>query len=81
MSRLTVWLRGVQAALMYSEAQCLIDDASQTGPVALGLRVLMALARVLRQRRLDSGALLLASTEVCRFYFNLVLLNGGALEK
>lgn len=49
---------------MYSEAQALIDDTAQTGPVALGLRVLMALARVLRQRRLDSGALLLASTEV-----------------
>jgi exosome complex exonuclease DIS3/RRP44 len=51
------------AAMMYSEAQMAIDDAADQRPVAQGLRILMALAKVLRQRRLDNGALLLASTE------------------
>ncbi len=53
-----------QAALKYSEAQMRIDDVSDTSPVTLGLRTLNMLAKKLRQRRLENGALLLASTEV-----------------
>jgi exosome complex exonuclease DIS3/RRP44 len=51
--------------MMYSEAQIAIDDPKDNRPVAQGLRILMELAKILRQRRLDNGALLLASTEVC----------------
>ena len=49
---------------MYSEAQLKIDDRTDRSPVAKGLRVLNKLAKILHQKRIDSGALMLASSEV-----------------
>lgn len=54
----------VQAALKYSEAQMRIDDVRDISPVTEGLRALNRLAKQLRHKRLEAGALLLASTEV-----------------
>ena len=48
---------------MYSEAQLRIDDPSDRSAVAKGLRVLNSLAKVLHQKRVDAGALMLASSE------------------
>lgn len=52
------------AALTYEEAQTRIDDASMNDEVTLSLRRLRDIARQLRQRRMDNGALTLASPEV-----------------
>ena len=49
---------------MYSEAQMKIDDTRDQSALAKGLRTLNALAKILKQRRLEKGALLLASAEV-----------------
>eukprot|EP00040_Diaphanoeca_grandis_P015316 m.77993 g.77993 ORF g.77993 m.77993 type:complete len:1019 (+) comp25067_c0_seq1:139-3195(+) len=53
-----------KVAFMYSEAQLVIDDTNDQGEIAQGLRCLNKLAKKLRQRRLDNGALMLASPEV-----------------
>lgn len=53
-----------RAALTYSEAQMRIDDAKQTDPVTCGLRRLNELAKLLKQRRAEGGALTLASPEI-----------------
>ena len=53
-----------KAALSYDEAQALLDDHSQTGVLANSIRLLNKVARILRQRRKDAGALSLASPEV-----------------
>ena len=50
---------------MYSEAQLKIDDAGDRSDVAKGLRILNKLAKKLNKKRLDNGALMLASSEVC----------------
>ena len=52
------------AALTYAEAQILIDDKSRTDPLSEGLRGLNELAKKLKQRRIEAGALTLASPEV-----------------
>ena len=52
------------AALTYAEAQILIDDSSRTDPLSEGLRGLNELAKKLKQRRIEAGALTLASPEV-----------------
>jgi exosome complex exonuclease DIS3/RRP44 len=52
------------ASLTYDEAQTMLDDARHTSPVAESVRQLNVLARILRQRRIDMGALTLASPEV-----------------
>ena len=49
---------------MYSEAQMKIDDARDQSALAKGLRTLNDLAKIMKQRRLEKGALLLASAEV-----------------
>ncbi|XP_037070638.1 exosome complex exonuclease RRP44-like [Pollicipes pollicipes] len=58
-----------RAALTYGEAQLKIDDASQQDAVSQSLRGLNSLAKVLKRRRLENGALLLASPEI-RFHID-----------
>ncbi|WFD30359.1 exosome catalytic subunit dis3 [Malassezia sp. CBS 17886] len=53
-----------KAAFTYAEAQRRKDDPAQTDDVSEGIRLLNALALKLRQRRMDAGALNLASPEV-----------------
>ncbi|CAG4919042.1 unnamed protein product [Colias eurytheme] len=52
-----------RAAMTYEEAQIAIDS-SRSDEIAESLRVLNALAKKLKQKRLDNGALLLASPEI-----------------
>jgi len=54
----------MQAAFMYSEAQLCIDDASDQSEMAQGLRALNKFGKLLRGKRIDKGALMLASPEV-----------------
>ena len=51
-------------AFTYAEAQMRIDDPNQNDDVTLGLRGLNLLAKILKQRRRDAGALTLASPEI-----------------
>lgn len=51
-------------AYEYEEAQAVIDDPGQTHVLARSMRILLDLSRKLRQRRMDAGALNLASPEV-----------------
>ena len=53
-----------RAALTYAEAQTRIDDTRLTDDVSAGLRELNRIARILRRRRGERGALSLASPEV-----------------
>lgn len=53
-----------KAAMTYAEAQMIIDDASRQDQIAKGLRHLNELAKKLKQKRIDAGALSLASTEI-----------------
>ncbi|KAL0882243.1 hypothetical protein ABMA27_000778 [Loxostege sticticalis] len=52
------------AAMTYEEAQIAIDDSARQDQIASSLRVLNALAKKLKRKRLDNGALLLASPEI-----------------
>lgn len=51
-------------AMTYEEAQLIIDDASQKHDIATSLRLLNMLAKKLKKRRLENGALVLASPEI-----------------
>ncbi|KAK6620523.1 exosome catalytic subunit dis3 [Polyplax serrata] len=51
-------------AMTYEEAQLKIDDKRQTDNLALSLRWLNSLAKILKKRRLENGALVLASPEI-----------------
>ncbi|SLM40990.1 mitotic control protein dis3 protein [Lasallia pustulata] len=51
-------------AFSYEQAQLRIDDVAQKDPLTLGMRTLLALSKKLRQKRMDAGALNLASPEV-----------------
>ena len=53
-----------RAALTYAEAQMRIDDPKHSDPVTLSLRCLNRLAKILKEERIDKGALTLASPEV-----------------
>ncbi|KAL4428262.1 hypothetical protein ABPG75_002351 [Micractinium tetrahymenae] len=53
-----------RAALTYAEAQSRIDDARLTDELSTNLRTMNQLARILRRKRADRGALQLASPEV-----------------
>ncbi|RKP12857.1 hypothetical protein BJ684DRAFT_10893 [Piptocephalis cylindrospora] len=53
-----------KASLTYEEAQLRIDDPSKEDAVTKGIRVLNILAKKLRARRMERGALTLASPEV-----------------
>ncbi|EFJ15219.1 hypothetical protein SELMODRAFT_180518 [Selaginella moellendorffii] len=52
------------AALSYVEAQARMDDSRMSDPLTTDLRNMNRLAKVLRQRRIERGALTLASPEV-----------------
>ncbi|CDP01774.1 unnamed protein product [Coffea canephora] len=52
------------AALSYVEAQARMDDSRLVDPLTTDLRNMNALAKIMRQRRIDRGALTLASAEV-----------------
>ncbi|XP_012533030.1 exosome complex exonuclease RRP44 [Monomorium pharaonis] len=51
-------------AMTYEEAQLKIDDATQQDALAVSLRGLNQLAKKLKKRRLENGALTLASPEI-----------------
>lgn len=51
-------------AFTYEQAQIRIDDTAQKDELSQGLRVLMMLSKKLRQKRMEAGALNLASPEV-----------------
>jgi exosome complex exonuclease DIS3/RRP44 len=51
-------------AFAYEQAQLRIDDQSQQDELTNGMRTLMMLSKKLRQKRMDAGALNLASPEV-----------------
>lgn len=53
-----------QAALTYEEAQTKIDDTRLQDELSCNLRRLNEVAKVLRRRRTERGALTLASAEV-----------------
>ncbi|RHZ52885.1 hypothetical protein Glove_456g19 [Diversispora epigaea] len=53
-----------KASLTYEEAQLRIDDKRTRDSLTKGIRILNELAKKLRQRRLERGALTLASPEV-----------------
>lgn len=52
------------AAFTYAEAQMVIDDPKQTDDIAVSLRLLNTLAKILKKSRIAKGALTLASPEV-----------------
>ena len=53
-----------RAALSYGEAQARMDDKNMQDDLTLSLRRLNALAKLLRRKRIEAGALTLASPEV-----------------
>lgn len=53
-----------KAALTYEQAQIIIDDKNSNDDIALSLRQLNKLAKILKKRRTDNGALVLASPEI-----------------
>ncbi|KAJ2891382.1 exosome catalytic subunit dis3, partial [Coemansia aciculifera] len=53
-----------KASLTYEEAQNRIDDPSQNDPITNNIRDLNMLAKKLRKRRIEAGALTLSSPEV-----------------
>uniref|UniRef100_T1JCD6 Protein DIS3 homolog n=1 Tax=Strigamia maritima TaxID=126957 RepID=T1JCD6_STRMM len=52
------------ASLTYAEAQLIIDTPSRNDELAITLRNLNKLAKILKKKRLDKGALVLASNEI-----------------
>jgi exosome complex exonuclease DIS3/RRP44 len=53
-----------QNAYSYQQAQERIDDQSDSAPLTLGLRRLLTVAKHLKRKRIEAGALQLASTQV-----------------
>ncbi|XP_063699314.1 exosome complex exonuclease RRP44 isoform X2 [Culicoides brevitarsis] len=51
-------------AMTYEEAQLIIDDTNKNDDIAKSLRRLNSLAKILKNKRLDNGALVLASPEI-----------------
>ncbi|KAL2609132.1 hypothetical protein R1flu_027705 [Riccia fluitans] len=52
------------AAMSYAEAQARMDDSRLSDPLTVDLRNMNRLAKIMRKRRIDRGALTLASPEV-----------------
>lgn len=53
-----------KAAMTYEQAQNKIDDRSDQDELAVSLRNLLQLSKILKKKRIENGALLLASSEV-----------------
>jgi len=53
-----------KSSMTYEQAQIRIDDPNDDSNLAKSLRILLKLSKQLKQRRIDAGALLLASSEV-----------------
>ncbi|KAJ1562981.1 exosome catalytic subunit dis3 [Cladochytrium tenue] len=53
-----------RASFTYDEAQARLDDPTLTDPVSTGIKLLNKIAKKLRARRMENGALVLASPEV-----------------
>jgi len=53
-----------KAALTYADAQKIVEDANDNSELAQSVKGLNNLAKIIRQRRIDAGALTLASTQV-----------------
>ncbi|KAL1964668.1 hypothetical protein VTN77DRAFT_6694 [Rasamsonia byssochlamydoides] len=51
-------------AFSYEQAQMRIDDVSKTDELTQSMRTLLHLSKILRQKRMDAGALNLASPEI-----------------
>jgi exosome complex exonuclease DIS3/RRP44 len=63
-SRYTKSVIQSKEAFSYEQAQLRIDDKSQQDDLTNGMRALLLLSRKLKQKRMDAGALNLASPEV-----------------
>ena len=53
-----------RAAMTYEEAQNRIDNEKDESDITKSLRILLKLSRILKQRRVENGSLVLASSEV-----------------
>ncbi len=53
-----------RAAMTYEQAQNKIDDPEAKDSVAVSLRRLLSLSKILKNRRMENGALVLASSEI-----------------
>ena len=53
-----------KAAMTYEQAQNKIDEANDQGELAVNLRNLLKLSKILKAKRIANGALLLASSEI-----------------
>ncbi|XP_061301268.1 exosome complex exonuclease RRP44 [Pezoporus flaviventris] len=58
-----------KASLTYAEAQMRIDSATMNDDITTSLRKLNKLAKIMKKRRIDNGALMLSSPEV-RFHMD-----------
>ncbi|XP_057703769.1 exosome complex exonuclease RRP44 [Corythoichthys intestinalis] len=68
-TRFTKSVINSKASLTYAEAQMRIDDTSKSDDVTKSLRGLNRLAKILKKRRIEKGALTLSSLEV-RFHMD-----------
>ncbi|XP_072784389.1 exosome complex exonuclease RRP44 isoform X1 [Taeniopygia guttata] len=68
-TRFTKSIINSRASLTYAEAQMRIDSATMNDDITTSLRGLNKLAKILKKKRIDNGALTLASPEV-RFHMD-----------
>uniref|UniRef100_A0A8C0FBB0 Protein DIS3 homolog n=1 Tax=Bubo bubo TaxID=30461 RepID=A0A8C0FBB0_BUBBB len=68
-TRFTKSIINSKASLTYAEAQMRIDSATMNDDITTSLRGLNKLAKILKKRRIDNGALTLSSPEV-RFHMD-----------
>lgn len=68
-TRFTKSIINSKASLTYAEAQMRIDDATMSDDITMSLRGLNKLAKILKRRRIENGALTLSSLEV-RFHID-----------
>lgn len=64
-----------KAALTYADAQKILDDQNDNSELAKSIKGLNKLARIIRQKRVDAGALTLASTQVLIYLIKPFLNN------